>query len=198
MCLCVYVSMCIQQQLTTLKNNDLLFQLFLLFCLCCLYCLYSVYTYKQQQTPKILFSLFFIFFFCFFSLFLCFLFFLSFAAPQDYYTPVYAKIRPIFFPSFSTFFLRFFYVFSTPSLQNYICDIVREKLFEKSLSRALFLSLRSPQKCKHFQGPHARAAGFCECRTFAQDSCASLRALSESSALLGIKIHAHVADFYGC
>ena len=106
---CVYVSyvscvfMCIQQQLTTLKNNDLLF---CLYCLYCLFCLYSVYTYKQQQTPKILFSLFFIFFFCFFSLFLCFLFFLSFAAPQDYYTPVYVKIRPIFFPSFSTFFLR--------------------------------------------------------------------------------------------
>jgi hypothetical protein len=30
----------------------------------------------------------------------------------------------------------------------------------------------------------------------AQDSCAPLCALSESSGIQGVKIHAHVADFY--
>ena len=103
------------------------------------YSVYSVYTYKQQQTPKILFSLFFIFFFCFFSLFLCFLFFLSFADPQDYYTPVYAKIRPIFFPSFSTFFLRPVYELKhiAQIIITVFVGIVREPLFKKSDSRAL-------------------------------------------------------------
>ena len=159
MCLCVYVSyvfMCIQQQLTTLKNNDLLFLLF------CLYCLYSVYTYKQQQTPKILFSLFFIFFFCFFSLFLCFLFFLSFAAPQDYYTPVYAKIRPIFFPSFSTIFLRPVYELKhiAQIIITVFVGIVREPLFKKSDSRALSCRFAPPKNASIFRDPMPARRGF--------------------------------------
>ena len=37
---------------------------------------------------------------------------------------------------------------------------------------------------------------FFDARTLAQDSCASLCSLSESSGIQGVKIHAHVADFY--
>ena len=109
---CVYVScvfmclMCIQQQLTTLKNNDLLF---LLFCLCCLYCLYSVYTYKQQQTPKILFSLFLFFSFASFLCFFVFSFFFHLPPRKIIIRPY----MPKFVPSFSHLFLRFFYAQST-------------------------------------------------------------------------------------
>jgi hypothetical protein len=50
-----------------------------------------------------------------------------------------------------------------------------------------------PKNGKRFRGPHARAAGFCEHRAFA--SRASL--CSTLAMLQGIKIEAHVPDFYG-
>ena len=96
--------------------------------------------YNTKQRHKNFLFLFFLFFFWFFSFVSFFSFSFALAAPREYYTPIQARIRPKKIPTFSTIFLRIFYGFSTPGLQNCICDIVREPLFVNIVREPLFRS----------------------------------------------------------